>query len=674
MSKQGYLSLPPRDSPAPNPPRNIQRRRISFRFLSVLMSICIVVSLSQNHRFMGNNALHFDEPTGGEASSDFSWESITPQESLDFVPCFSSFQCARLSVPLNWNATTEERENGPRAALAVIKLPAKVPVTDPRYGGPILLNPGGPGESGVFQTLGDGKSLQSILDNSLEPGSPESGSSGGKYFDILSFDPRGVNNTTPSLKCFIDAFNQQAWLLGLPDYGLLWHSETTIGMEWAKAEALGASCSYGEGDHGILRYLNTAQTVEDMLQIVEQHGKWRELEVTRLLSAAKLVDQETTRETIERTAYRPGRELAQYWGMSYGTIIGSTFAAMHPDRVGRLVIDGVVDPADHYAGAWLTQLQDSDMIISKHCEYCFQAGPEECPLYTGTSPADIEARFTSILATLEQFPIAIPVASSLDGVSSGPAIVTYGDLHLNLLSGMYFPFAMAEKLFEILLAVESRNTSSPALVEIVSQKQAILNPFATGPAPYVSGFGPFQAISCMDSGGPTNLTREEFHEFVAILHSQGRWISRSWARNKLACLGYTTQPAWRPSLDFRTQEWANTSHPLLIIGNTHDTVTPIRNARRVSTLFPGSVVLQQDSQGHCSHSIPSLCTAQVVREYFQAGELPHEGAVCEPAVRPFIGCTKGNAVGRGECTFSSPEETRLWETMVDLADPFGLRS
>ena len=95
------------------------------------MYFCLV-SLSQNHRFVGNTVLHFNEPTGGEASSDFSWESITPQESFEFVPCFTSFQCARLSVPLNWNATIEQRENGPRAAIAVIKLPAKVPVTDPR--------------------------------------------------------------------------------------------------------------------------------------------------------------------------------------------------------------------------------------------------------------------------------------------------------------------------------------------------------------------------------------------------------------------------------------------------------------------------------------------------------------------------------------------------------------
>jgi hypothetical protein len=48
-------------------------------------------------------------------------------------------------VPLNWNTSVQQREDGPRLAIAVVKLP----VTDPRYGGPVLVNPGWPGESGL---------------------------------------------------------------------------------------------------------------------------------------------------------------------------------------------------------------------------------------------------------------------------------------------------------------------------------------------------------------------------------------------------------------------------------------------------------------------------------------------------------------------------------------------
>lgn len=238
--------------------------------------------------------------------TDFRWSHVVPRRSLVYTPCFGSYQCARLSVPLNWNASQEERDGGPHAAIAVIKLPAKVPVTDPHYGGPVVLNPGGPGESGVHQVLADGRHIQTILD------SPK-----GKLFDILSFDPRGVNNTTPSLSCFPDAFNQQTWLLRFLDIGLLWDSDSVIGLEWARAAALGASCSAVRSEVDILPYVNTAQVVEDMVEIIEREGEWRGKEAERLLG----VEYDPAKQSVlERTAYRPANERIQFWGMSYGTV------------------------------------------------------------------------------------------------------------------------------------------------------------------------------------------------------------------------------------------------------------------------------------------------------------------------------------------------------------------
>lgn len=65
---------------------------------------------------------------------------ITPSPTLEFHPCFGSWLCAKLSVPVDWNETVKDA--GPRASIAILKKPAKVDVTDPRYGGPILFNPG----------------------------------------------------------------------------------------------------------------------------------------------------------------------------------------------------------------------------------------------------------------------------------------------------------------------------------------------------------------------------------------------------------------------------------------------------------------------------------------------------------------------------------------------------
>jgi hypothetical protein len=64
---------------------------------------------------------------------------IKPSSSLDFVKCYQIFKCARLDVPLDWTSPKEDKR---RAAVALAMLPAEVPVTDSRYGGSILINPG----------------------------------------------------------------------------------------------------------------------------------------------------------------------------------------------------------------------------------------------------------------------------------------------------------------------------------------------------------------------------------------------------------------------------------------------------------------------------------------------------------------------------------------------------
>jgi len=68
------------------------------------------------------------------------YEQTPTNESLVYHECFGTFQCAKLQVPLDWNA--EEGTDNRTVEIALIKVPATVPVTDSRYGGAVVLNPG----------------------------------------------------------------------------------------------------------------------------------------------------------------------------------------------------------------------------------------------------------------------------------------------------------------------------------------------------------------------------------------------------------------------------------------------------------------------------------------------------------------------------------------------------
>jgi hypothetical protein len=79
-------------------------------------------------------------PTITSAAKPSSWEDISPSKSLEYHDCGDGFQCTRLEVPMDYNRTDTTR--GRTFALAVVRIPAKVSVDDPRYGGAMLINPG----------------------------------------------------------------------------------------------------------------------------------------------------------------------------------------------------------------------------------------------------------------------------------------------------------------------------------------------------------------------------------------------------------------------------------------------------------------------------------------------------------------------------------------------------
>ncbi|KAL9612082.1 MAG: hypothetical protein Q9167_003304 [Letrouitia subvulpina] len=212
---------------------------------------------------------------------------------------------------MDWNQT--DAESGPRVQLAIVKLPAKVPVTDERYGGPLWLQSGGPGESGVDFVLQYARSVQMIVDARLHQHSPKSytriaeESQAEKFFDIIGIDSRGLNNSTPCFSCFPTVASKETWNLQSAAEGVLGSSDTTLPNLWARMQALGGGCSAkaasseNDGDR-LASFVNTTPQIADMVAILEQHGRWREREARQRLHHEEAHLSEPDRfQIIERT-------------------------------------------------------------------------------------------------------------------------------------------------------------------------------------------------------------------------------------------------------------------------------------------------------------------------------------------------------------------------------------
>ena len=484
---------------------------------------------------------------------------------------------------MDWNSTDAD---GPRVNLAIAKLPAIVPVTDPRYGGLLWLQTGGPGSSGVSLILNHGKTVQMIVDSKLDPSDTQYDQSNPpKYYDVLGMDPRGVNNTTPRISCFPTVASRNIWMLQSDAEGVIGSSDSSFATKWARAKALGEGCSErvknsDTRESEIAFHMNTAPFVQDIVEIIEQHGNWREGQA--LWSLIRPADEWTeelrheSRVITNRTKWREGEERLLYWGLSYGTVVGATFAAMQPHRVERAVIDAVVDTSDYYRGEWLTNLQDTDTILDNFCEYCDKAGPKTCALYTTGGKDKIKQRFKDVFESLKGNPIGIAAHGAL-----APDLITYSDLKLRIATALYAPLQYWSNLAELLVDLENRNGTSFALLKQQEQQFPAPAPECHNAPPYTpsctippnSFLGETQtAILCTDGNSTYGISLDAFAEYVAELGNQSWLMGDWWASVRLSCVGWNVKPKWR----FPGPFTGETAHPMMFVGNTRDPVTPIR--------------------------------------------------------------------------------------------------
>ncbi|KAI0459826.1 Alpha/Beta hydrolase protein [Xylaria acuta] len=599
----------------------------NWRYIYVLIVLALYNHPVLRAQFRANSQDHApnDGPTLESTELWTEWQDITPSEKLRWQPCFGIYgpnlQCARLTVPMDYSRPLNESADHPKVHLALIMATGAGRTQAPStYAeAPLLVNPGGPGGSGVMFTQARGTSLQLLV---------------GDQHDIIGFDPRGVGASTPKADCFaspnspdgvsgrnVAYMNRFTWLLSGQGVGLTNSSNAALTTLNARSRAIAKLCrrvDESEGDSSIFRHMDTPNSARDMLSIINAWDEWRSdskiIQPMQSGAAHPPVERQTSDDGEDNKTGLRGRLV--YWGFSYGTLLGATFASMFPDRVGRIVLDGVVH-ADHYVNpTWDGSLVDADAIWGKFFDYCAETGTL-CRFYhTGDKAEDIKQRFSETLSLLQEQPATVLLPDT-----NLPALVTAGDVKKSIFfAGLYAPVVGFPVIAELLdLALNGRLEEIAQGAGMVSLCSNLTMPVWPDDA--------MRGIACSDK-------RYKFNESVPELQARFEhaasysWFADVWfgTEPNLGCNGWEIKsknppmrwddhPAHKPAL-------IETSFPILVLSNTLDPVTPLGDALDMTRKFANASIVEQDGLGHCSLSCVSGCTIAHLRAYLNDGVVP----------------------------------------------------
>lgn len=415
--------------------------------------------------------------------------------------------------------------------------------------------------------LGRGHEFQSAADSVEEPDLQNSGSREAKYYDIIGFDPRGVNHTLPAVECFPSSLQRLTWKLQNAAEGRLGEQSTSLDEKWARYESRSASCMTSiaaMGKDSIAYHTNAAPVARDILEIAERHGEWREAQARSAIGKSgrgehianqlPLHDYENQM-LFERLRWLPGKEKVQYWGISYGTALGATLATLYPDRIHRAILDSVVVASDWIPAYWEKNLQDTDKVLRVFCNYCHLAGPENCRLWRNT-PEAILAAFDQAHQLLWERPIAVR-----GNDRRGPEVVNHNDLKRMFASdAIYHPlvgFTLAATLIADVLKSNGSSFADYKAAKYNTGLSAYLDSAYSG-SQACTAMGPYSqacqtpneprderspAIWCLEAAD-IEISKSYFRRFWDVLKGQSKLMGDIWAERRLECVGWSIRPVW----------------------------------------------------------------------------------------------------------------------------------
>ncbi|KAE9372919.1 hypothetical protein N431DRAFT_376208 [Stipitochalara longipes BDJ] len=528
------------------------------------------------------------------ATQDWNFPQIPSSTNLTWYPCYSGHFCAMLDVPLDYL----NPQLG-RASVPIIKKPA----TTTPYRGILFLNPGGPGDSGVTFLL-------TVPDSVLE--------TVGSNYDLASWEPRGMGYSVPVVNS-CQPPDSPATTLSSTTAKLRrqTHDMDIVHGPNLPLESLGSNTTYVSSGENCAIYMGgpldagphmtTATVARDLISILDAYA---------LTTDALKAEQDP--------------KLLNYWGFSYGTMIGQTFASMFPSRLGRIVIDGVMNAESWTSGGFLSGAVDEDAVFATFFQYCHFAGPEQCPFYTGITPHDIYLRFEAMISRLNVTQATEQGWSNATAIEIAVRYVQYG-----LDSGAYTPIDRFPSLGTALVTVETITSNltiatAQSLRSLLGLQNSILGP--GDPGPLAAVINRFTAVACTDTGGLFyNSSFAEYAKRLPVLQKQS-WIGGNsvWGQ-LLPCLSWGI----RSDDVFSGPFGGRTDRPMLVVSNTLDPVTPIMNGKKSARIFSNAELLTIEGTGHTSLGSQNACASKKIGAFFQTGTLPGEDNYCPLEAGPW---------------------------------------
>jgi pimeloyl-ACP methyl ester carboxylesterase len=498
-----------------------------------------------------------------------------PVPVLRWHSCDGGFQCATARVPLDYR-----HPRGATIRLAVLRHLA----TQPAHRiGSLFVNGGGPNEQieGVLRAY---HNFPAALR---------------QRFDIITFDPRGFGYST-AIRCFRTPAAESKLLAGLPPFPVGAKQQAAWIRAYARFDAL---CAQRNGR--LLDHDTTADVARDM-------------------------------DLLRQAVHDP---VLNYLGLSYGSGLGATYANLFPARVGRMILDGNVNPVSwtHPDGIQPVFLrlgsgQATAASMTAFLNLCGATSTANCAFSAG-SPAATRARWQVLLRRVRHHPVSI---------GSPPQRYTYADVIASVPLGQVSAWPSGAALLQQLWTASApgastgRGAAAPASAATrtgapaAAASSAIRSAAAATAAPPYTGLEQNLAVLCSDSANPRDPAAYQAAARLAYRSSGG--FGLEWAWTAEPCAGWPDGGA----PDRYTGPWNRpTASTILLLGNTGDPALPYRDSVALAHDLARARLLTVAGYGHTEANNPSSCALGYEISYLETGALPAPGTVCQEDTAPF---------------------------------------